>query len=242
MFVRDPLVIFNKKIEITDEKDFSHFENLQSTNWNTVRFKPPRPEDKDSCFKIEIRPCELQLSAYENAAISTFIMLINKMNSHFKINFIVPISKVDENMRRSYLNDAVIKQKFYFRTNFLLKDYKKRSSNIDQNLQGLDISYFDKALDNEHIKEMTIDEILNGSENLNHPGILPVIYEYLDIHEDPNDRRYYKNHLEFLRLRSKGNLVTDAKYMRNFVLKHPKYKNDSILTDVIFCLILGNCL
>ena len=26
-----------------DEKSSDHFENLQSTNWQTVRFKPPAP-------------------------------------------------------------------------------------------------------------------------------------------------------------------------------------------------------
>jgi glutamate--cysteine ligase catalytic subunit len=226
------LVIFNKKIDIDDPKDFSHFENLQSTNWNTVRFKPPKIEDNDSCFKVEIRPCELQITPYENAAIASFVLLLYKMSYRFNYNFIIPITKVDENIKRSYLNDAVTKQKFFFRTNFLLKDYKKKSNNVEKDLLGLDESYFDRDSDNQNIQEMTIDEILNGCEKFNFPGLLPVVYEFIDLYEDQDQAKYYKNHLEFLRLRSKGVLWTDAKYMRNFVLEHPRYKRDSVLNDV----------
>ena len=110
LFVRDPLVIFDKKIEISEPKDFSHFENLQTTNWNTLRFKLPRPEDNDSCFKVEIRPCELQITPYENAAIVTLMLLLVKMSYKFNYNFVIPISKVDENMKRSYLNNAITDQ------------------------------------------------------------------------------------------------------------------------------------
>jgi len=36
LFVRDPLVIFDGSIEVDDTKTTEHFENLQSTNWQTV--------------------------------------------------------------------------------------------------------------------------------------------------------------------------------------------------------------
>lgn len=42
LFVRDPLVIFQGAIhEVDDEASMEHFENIQSTNWQTVRWKPP---------------------------------------------------------------------------------------------------------------------------------------------------------------------------------------------------------
>ena len=41
MFIRDPMVIFPDKIFLDDECHVNHFENIQSTNWNSVRFKPP---------------------------------------------------------------------------------------------------------------------------------------------------------------------------------------------------------
>jgi glutamate--cysteine ligase catalytic subunit len=41
LFVRDPLVIFDDAIHLDDEKVLDHFENIQSTNWRSVRWKTP---------------------------------------------------------------------------------------------------------------------------------------------------------------------------------------------------------
>jgi Glutamate-cysteine ligase len=44
LFTRDPLVIFEHGVsEVDDEEQTDHFENIQSTNWQTVRWKPPPP-------------------------------------------------------------------------------------------------------------------------------------------------------------------------------------------------------
>jgi len=43
LFVRDPLVVFREKVELDDEQFVDHWESLQSTNWNSVRWKPPPP-------------------------------------------------------------------------------------------------------------------------------------------------------------------------------------------------------
>ena len=43
LFVRDPLVIYSENIELDDTVSSDHFENIQSTNWQSVRFKPPPP-------------------------------------------------------------------------------------------------------------------------------------------------------------------------------------------------------
>ena len=84
------------------QDDFDHFENIQSTNWQTMRFKPPPPGDKIgwrvefrwtdgwlevlNCicrilpsfnFKV-CRPCELQISDFENAAVCCFVVLLTR--------------------------------------------------------------------------------------------------------------------------------------------------------------------
>merc|ERR1712196_365322 len=41
LFIRDPMICFKERIELDDSRDTDHFENIQSTNWNTVRFKAP---------------------------------------------------------------------------------------------------------------------------------------------------------------------------------------------------------
>jgi glutamate--cysteine ligase catalytic subunit len=45
---RDSVSLFREKIREDgdyDETDTDHFENIQSTNWQTMRFKPPPPGD-----------------------------------------------------------------------------------------------------------------------------------------------------------------------------------------------------
>jgi hypothetical protein len=44
LFAHDPLVIFKEKVELDDERRTDHFESIQSTNWQSVRWKPPPPD------------------------------------------------------------------------------------------------------------------------------------------------------------------------------------------------------
>lgn len=70
-----------------------HFENIQSTNWQTMRFKPP-PVDSPIGWRVEFRSMEVQLTDFENAAFSVFIVLLTRAILSFNLNFYMPISKV----------------------------------------------------------------------------------------------------------------------------------------------------
>jgi glutamate--cysteine ligase catalytic subunit len=93
LFIRDPLVIFNETIDQDDESSTDHFENLQSTNWQTLRFKPP-PANSPIGWRVEFRSLEVQTTDYENAAFAVFVVLLSRAILHFNVNFYVPISKV----------------------------------------------------------------------------------------------------------------------------------------------------
>ena len=41
LFSRDPLVVFRGRVSEIPDDSTEHFENIQSTNWQTVRWKPP---------------------------------------------------------------------------------------------------------------------------------------------------------------------------------------------------------
>ncbi|ORY89610.1 glutamate-cysteine ligase-domain-containing protein [Leucosporidium creatinivorum] len=116
LFIRDPIVIFEETMNQDDSKSSDHFENIQSTNWQTVRFKPP-PPDSPIGWRVEFRSMEVQLTDYENAAFAVFIVLLTRAIMNLGLNFYIPISKVDENMHRAHQRDAVHSQKFYFRKN-----------------------------------------------------------------------------------------------------------------------------
>jgi glutamate--cysteine ligase catalytic subunit len=76
LFARDPLVIFADRLHLDDQVDVDHWENLQSTNWQTLRWKPPPPQkgqlsntsEKHIGWRVEFRSMELQLTDFENAA------------------------------------------------------------------------------------------------------------------------------------------------------------------------------
>lgn len=83
LFIRDPISVFKERLNLDDENDSDHFEvrterrkawrsgparltqlwflasqNLQSTNWQTMRFKPP-PPNSDIGWRVEFRPMEV---------------------------------------------------------------------------------------------------------------------------------------------------------------------------------------
>jgi glutamate--cysteine ligase catalytic subunit len=114
LFIRDPLVVFRELLDVDDLKSSDHFENIQSTNWQTMRFKPPTPNSSIG-WRVEFRSMDIQLTDHENTAFSTFIVLLAHTISHFDLNFYIPLSKVDKNMARCQRRNAVLGEKFYFR-------------------------------------------------------------------------------------------------------------------------------
>ena len=67
-----------------------------------MRFKPPPPAS-DIGWRVEFRSMDLQLTDHENAAYSSFIVLLTRAILHFNLNFYIPLSKNDENMKKFYL-------------------------------------------------------------------------------------------------------------------------------------------
>jgi len=120
LFIRDPLVIFDGAVEeLDDEVQTEHFESIQSTNWQTVRWKPPpprtSPNDPHIGWRTEFRSMEMQLTDFENAAFSVFIVLLTRTILSFDLNLYIPLSRVDANMQRAHSRNASEKGKFFFR-------------------------------------------------------------------------------------------------------------------------------
>ena len=234
LLVRDPLVIFSEKINIDDKNDMSHFENINSTNWNALRFKLPRSSDGDTCFKIEIRTLDLQISPYENTSMICMILLTYALIlCSNEINFIIPISKVDENFKRAYKKDAINKEKFWWRID-CFKDEKLLEINCINCVRFRKEFKRDENLtyekDQNNIKELTINEIFNGCEKYNYPGLIVYFKKIMNFMFKTNNMN---NYIDFIEKRAKGEIWTDAKYIRNFVLNHEKYNKDSIVSDEI---------
>jgi glutamate--cysteine ligase catalytic subunit len=69
---------------------------VNSTNWNSVRFKAPL--DEHMGWRVEFRTMEVQLTPDENAAFSLLVyMIVRLLNEQPTLNFYLPISKVNLN-------------------------------------------------------------------------------------------------------------------------------------------------
>ncbi|KAL2436183.1 Glutamate-cysteine ligase [Exophiala dermatitidis] len=132
LFIRDPIVIFAEDLKELDPEGSNHFENIQSTNWQHMRFKPP-PPDADIGWRVEFRSMEIQMTDFENAAFAIFIVLVTRAILSFDLNFYIPIPRTTENMDTAHARDAVLTQKFWFR-----KDpFPRRSPRQSPKLNGV---------------------------------------------------------------------------------------------------------
>jgi glutamate--cysteine ligase catalytic subunit len=243
LFIRDPIVVFEEDLEELDLNKTDHFENIQSTNWQHMRFKPP-PADNNIGWRVEFRSMEIQITDFENAAFSVFMVLMTRAILSFDLNFYIPIRKVDENMERAHALDAVLKQKFWFRKNvFPSRPSRATTAMGDDSRPGSAIPSRPGSpivpVDDEY-EEMTVDEIINGSTTSDFPGLIPIVESYLDsVNVDVETRCELATYLELISQRASGQLDTAARWIRNFVDSHPQYKHDSVVNDEVNHDLIG---
>ncbi|KAG8761065.1 hypothetical protein FRC14_007846 [Serendipita sp. 396] len=262
LFIRDPLVIFSETIDQDDANMSDHFENIQSTNWQTLRFKPPPPGSQMG-WRVEFRSMEVQLTDFENAAFSIFIVLLSRAILTFGLNFYIPLSKVDENMERAQKRDASRKTKFWFRSSIYPPGEERlRDPSVEIDLPTPPSERTDEgdlAVRPRHkgdcggcrthsiflgdvteklppvveYEEMTIDEIFNGKGS-DFPGLLGVVNEYLrTLDVEYAKKLALRKYLNLVKQRANGTLLTAATWMRQFVDKHPSYRYDSVINEEI---------
>ncbi|XP_065256887.1 glutamate--cysteine ligase catalytic subunit isoform X2 [Emys orbicularis] len=232
LFIRDPLTLFEEKIHLDDANESDHFENIQSTNWQTMRFKPP-PPNSDIGWRVEFRPMEVQLTDFENSAYVVFVVLLTRVILSYKLDFLIPLSKVDENMKVAQKRDAVRQGMFYFR-----KDICKGGNAV---VDGCGPAQNGKETDAEEYTLMSIDTIINGKDGV-FPGLIPILNSYLENMEvDVDTRCTILNYLKLIKKRASGELMTVARWMREFIANHPDYKQDSVITDEMNYSLIRKC-
>lgn len=241
LFIRDPIVIFSEDLKELDLNDVNHFENLQSTNWQHMRFKPP-PPDKDIGWRVEFRSMEIQMTDFENAAFSIFIVLVTRAILSFDLNFYIPIQRTTENMETAHARNAVLEKKFYFRKDPFpprapRQPHHQQSSGADSSSAGSSATVSAPPspplgpVDSEYAL-MSISDIINGSADGTFPGLIPLVESYLNsVNVDVETRCSLARYLEFIRKRADGTLWTGAKWIRDFVANHPNYQGDSVVSE-----------
>ena len=235
LFIRDPLVIFAENLKELDLNKTDHFENLQSTNWQHMRFKPP-PHDKDTGWRVEFRPMEIQITDFENAAFSIFIVLITRAILSFDLNFYIPIPLTTANMESAHGRNAVLEQQFHFRNDPLPARPVKANGTSGTTTPACLPSRPPTptgSVEDEH-SLMTINDIINGQPGEGFPGLIPLVESYLNsVNVDVETRCELARYLDLIRKRASGQLWTGAKWIRHFVRSHPDYKSDSVVSESI---------
>ncbi|KAL6421347.1 hypothetical protein ACFW04_014686 [Cataglyphis niger] len=212
LFIRDSVSLFSEKVHQDDLEDTDHFENIQSTNWQTMRFKPPPPNSSIG-WRVEFRPCEVQITDFENAAIVCFTVLLTRVILSYKLNLLIPISKVDQNMIKAQKRDAVKLEKFWFRRD-ITSDIKSDDAKSEYT-------------------EFTINEIINGKDGI-FPGLVPLVNSYLsNMDVDADTHCTIQRYIKLIQKRASGELLTTAAWLRKEVTLHPEYKHDAVITQHI---------
>ena len=236
LFIRDPIVIFEQDLKDLDLNGTDHFENLQSTNWQHMRFKPP-PPGNDTGWRVEFRPMEIQMTDFENAAFSVFIVLVTRALLSFDLNFYLPIRRTTENMETAHRRDAVLREKFYFRKDpFSGVRHQRNSNSTLVNGASTALPPAPSPPVGSEYELMTVTEIINGQASSVQcpqpfPGLVPIVESYLDsVNVSVEVRCGLQQYLNLIRKRASGEWWTAARWIREFARKHPTYRKDSMVS------------
>ncbi|KEG14165.1 gamma-glutamylcysteine synthetase [Trypanosoma grayi] len=207
LFIRDPLVMYDQMIDIDDTAHTEHFENIQSTNWQSVRLKPPSING-DLGWRVEFRVMDVMPTPFENAAFSVFVIMLTRAIIKYKPTFYTKLSIVDENMGHAH-NRNPCDQKYVMRRNIFATTV---------------------STDSRENGEFTVNEVFNGKKG-EYYGLIPLVRRYMA--EENIHSAMLEGYLRFLSMRASGEIPTAAQYLREFVLHHPDYKQDSRITELI---------
>lgn len=251
LFIRDPILVYKSEEEdhedFIENKTCSHshmditstglqesipdnihpifytddFENIQSSNWRSMRFKLPAQNGhvSEKGWKIEVRPMEIQPTAFENASWCIFVVLLSRSIVEYKANFYIPLSLVDENFRRA---------------NLLFNDEKDYLSKIPKDRATFyyrsNIFSSDKAV----ISEGTLEEIFLGTSS--YSGIFYMVEKYV---KEQGFIEQLAPYLKFVKQRLTGELLSVSDFIRRFVIRHESYGHDSDVPENIIDDLIG---
>lgn len=200
MFFRDALILYEEIMSQDDEKDTDFFEMTQKCQWPSMKLKHPLGPAVG--WRIEFRPCDLQLTDFDNAAVTCFNVLLTRIILAYDLNLLIPIRKVDENMFKAQKRNACNVQRFWFRKNI----FKQKDSTNDE------------------VELMTINQIMNGNGS-SFPGLIPLINKYLSTQNVSSEANStVQRYIQLIQKRASGELMTMASWIRKEVANHPEYK------------------
>ena len=161
-------------------------------------------------------------------------MIANVVNM-FDLDFILPISLVDENMKRAHNRNGLLETKFWWKvpngpdaqtfkvanlteTTFLRSSTAEPDAEAQEEEKKMTCEEM-KARDQAQYQELYIWQILLGDESIGFTkGLFPLCQEYMRLKQWDADKVAEITHcLNFLADRAKGEIPTGASFIREFV-------------------------
>jgi len=172
---------------------------------------------------------DIQLTDFENTALTVAVGMIANLAGTFDLDFILPISKIDENMERAHDRDGLLSTKFWWKIPAegqepettpvaTLLENKFERSNSAQPEAGVTEEQR-KEKDEARYQELYVWQILLGDESIGFKkGLIPLCQEYMALKSWPVDKvAEIMHYLNFLADRAKGIVPTGATFIRQFV-------------------------
>ncbi|OMP84871.1 Glutamate--cysteine ligase [Diplodia seriata] len=201
-----------RRSRTTGKDRHENFECLTGAAYPSVKLKHPSPDDDDALgWRVELRSMENSLTDFENAAFVVFVALVRRAvdrsgSGGGGVNWYVPMEQVWENMERAHARDAVRWQRFW---------WKREGGEGGES-----------AL-------LTVDEIVNGCAAFD-GGLMGLVERYMaDEGFSVAEREKLQPYLDLVRGRASGRLCTTARFMRDFVTRHPEYARDSQVSEKV---------
>ncbi len=223
LFIREQMIIFPDMVKKDVSDNCTDFLGIQSSNWNDVRFKPPTDlTGKSSHWLVEFRPMDSPLLAKEKTAMIFWSTLFHRMiiNKELGVNFYLPISKINKNFEVAIRRGSQTNFKFYFRKYF------------SKSLHG-------KLSEKDEYVLVSQEEFLSGSDNFD--GMKALIDRFIELSKEKLISQSVLlnqdiisniwNVYGFYLARARGELLTNASYIRKFVREHQDYQFDSEVSD-----------
>jgi glutamate--cysteine ligase catalytic subunit len=219
---------------------------VQLTDFENAAFTVSR-----GYLEVVLVMCSCRLSVVACFLVQLFTVLISRVILFFNLNLYIPISKVDANMAAARKRDAITSERFFFRSHVVPMPGPPLRCRLLPALQwfdGLLWGWTEKcspaasiAGDPDSFELMTCEQILCGTGS-HFPGLIPLIYTYLDIIRcDDDTRTAIQQYMHLIVRRVRGELPTCAKWMRSFIRNHPAYKHDSVVPSEIAYDLMQVC-
>ena len=233
LFVRDFLIVFPERAVEGYCEDTNDFESLQSTNWHSMRLKPPGALDSNLGWLLEFRCMDSPITEREKSVLVFVATLFMRVvtDPFLDVDFYAPISVVDHNFDQAIKRDSLTSGRFLFRKHFcpLLPGYQPN---------------------NDELVELTMAEFWGGSADF--AGMRGLFQMFVVVNaaklaqESETTGEDVVGNIwqcfRFLLARAEGKIQSCSRYLREFVLKHADYKQDSNLSNKIVADVIEKVL